>query len=333
VLLSTGPSVDGAARVVAVVPTLDVASPRLARLVRSVEQLDGREQLHLVIVVNTTSRYRTPHRTAPATTVRTTRLDTGLNLGFGGSIVFAAGLLPSAHVWVLQDDLELAPGCLTALLDLLGSRADLGAVSPTVVTPDRIVPQGTAGGMLDDEGRLATLLPRTDVAIDDYRPDEDADFLLSRGMLVRAEAWEAVGGMDPRYYPVNWTDVDLCARLRTGGWTTAVAPTANLTHERSASTPRPLGVATFRRNGELFRARRAGSGQAADVHPDIPRELLGAIAQEASALVFDLVGQADRIGPSIVRSALRRAARRWLERLGRPRLGRPRPARDPEPTG
>jgi len=298
-------------KVLAIVPTLDWGSARLARLIRSVEDLQGSDLLHLVVVVNTTSRYHAASSDAPDIAVRWTRLETGLNLGFAGSIVFASGLFPAAHVWALQDDLELDSGCLMALIGELESRADLGAVSPTVVTPAGIVPRATAGGILDADGRVASMLPTSDVGITTYKPDDDVDFIPSRGMLIRGEAWAAIGGMDPSFYPVGWTDVDLCARLRSRGWMTASSASATVQHAKAASTPQALGSITYRRNRELFRAKQEGALVQPTVHPDIPRELLETIAREASSLAFAL---SEQFG---LRFAIRQVVRSWAKGITR----------------
>lgn len=304
----TGPAGDGAAtaagraappRVVAIVPTLDVRSPRIEALLASMHELDGHEHVDLHVVVNTMSG---PTRRAaqptlvpdhsPGTPVRplvgASILETGLNLGFAGSIAFAAGRADFTHLWLLQDDLRLEAACLVALLRALDSDPGLGAVNPTVVDDTRVVLRRSTGGMLDVEGRIARYSPQRDVPLERYVPEDGLDFVMSRALLVRADAWHRVGGTDASFFPVGWTDVDLCTRLRDDGWRVGSSRDALIHHAKGASTPSALAVATFRRNGALHRARRAGATEPPAVHPEISRELLATVARSASALAFEL---------------------------------------------
>ena len=321
-------------RVLAVVPTLDVRAGRLGALCASIAAIDGRELLALTVVVNTTG-VTAPSAEGPARPMTrdgrgsdtaglrlpddATVLETGLNLGFAGSLMFAAGRTDFTHLWLLQDDLVIDPDCLTVLLDALADGPTLGAVSPTVVTAHGIVPRRSTGGKVGQDGRIARYCPPKDVAIHRYRPDAALDFVMSRGLLVRAEAWRGIGGADPRLYPVGWTDVDLCTRLRAHGWSIATEPRALVRHEKAASTPRALGVVTGERNRALHHAKVTGGAAPVPVHPDIPRELLATVAQSASSLAFDLAGRlTPRMVMFIALLRLRARVRRLVARLLRP---------------
>ena len=61
-------------------------------------------------------------------------------------------------------------------------------------------------------------------------------------MMIRREAFRAVGGFDERYF-LYWEDADLCRRLLSRGWRTAYVPQAVVTHHggrSSRSSLRPL---------------------------------------------------------------------------------------------
>ncbi len=312
-------------RVLAVVPTLDADSERLRRLLDTVRYQECRAPLHVLIVANRGSEppIEVVGRRVPEPPPGVSLVETGLNLGFAGSINFAATLEPFAWIWLLQDDLVLDPGCLRELLTAMDEDPSLGAVNPTRLTADGLVRRGHAGGMLDAEGNVEALLPRETIPLADYVPDASPDFLMSRGMLIRAEAWHQVGGMDARFYPVGWSDVDLCTRLRDAGWSIATIARATLTHEKGASTPSVLGAETFERNGRLHRAKRAGASERPAVHPAIPREALEIVAQAASALMLHLA--ADPIGlperprssfPARLGARIRAAVQRGRSRYG-----------------
>jgi hypothetical protein len=56
-------------------------------------------------------------------------------------------------------------------------------------------------------------------------------------MAIRAEVFRQVGGFDERM-PLAYNDVDLCMRLRAGGWRIIWTPAAELVHRESASLGR-----------------------------------------------------------------------------------------------
>jgi GT2 family glycosyltransferase len=291
-------------QILAVVPTLDLASPRLRRLLASLSAHGSTDELRVMIVINRgTALPIGPGPTGPGTLDGAEVVETGLNLGFSGSVNLAASMATFTRLWLLQDDVVVQPGCLTALGAALDAEPRLGAVSPTRVDAGGVVRRGHAGGILDAEGRVAAFLPRRSAPLEHYVPDEHLDFVMSRGMLIRAEAWDAIGGLDGRLYPVGWTDVDLCVRLRGEGWSVATTRDATVLHEKGSSTPRVLGAVTYERNGALVRAKLAGAVGRPQVHPAISREALEIVAQAASALALDL---STRAAP---RSALALAAR------------------------
>jgi GT2 family glycosyltransferase len=54
-------------------------------------------------------------------------------------------------------------------------------------------------------------------------------------MLVRREAFDAVGGFDERFF-LYWEDADLCRRLRDAGWRTVYHPGAAVDHVTGRSS-------------------------------------------------------------------------------------------------
>ncbi|MBN8605794.1 MAG: glycosyltransferase family 2 protein [Caulobacterales bacterium] len=63
-------------------------------------------------------------------------------------------------------------------------------------------------------------------------------------MLVRRDAFETVGGFDPRYF-CFFEDIDLCFRLRLGGWRILQAPDAVVTHVGGGTTNARSAFAEF----------------------------------------------------------------------------------------
>lgn len=62
--------------------------------------------------------------------------------------------------------------------------------------------------------------------------------------LLRKEAWESVGGFDESFAPAWFEDVDLCRRLREGGWRLLYFPGLFVYHRGGAALER-LGYQSF----------------------------------------------------------------------------------------
>jgi GT2 family glycosyltransferase len=72
-------------------------------------------------------------------------------------------------------------------------------------------------------------------------------------MMVRREAFEFVGGFDEEFV-VNYSDVDLCLRIRNSGWRIVYTPDARLLHHESYSHQRRIPRRDFERASELWSA-------------------------------------------------------------------------------
>jgi GT2 family glycosyltransferase len=79
-------------------------------------------------------------------------------------------------------------------------------------------------------------------------------------MLVRREAFEAVGGLDERDLTVAFNDVDLCLKMTRAGWKIIFMPDAVAEHRESISRGDDLDsvkIARFIYENEVMRQRYA----------------------------------------------------------------------------
>jgi N-acetylglucosaminyl-diphospho-decaprenol L-rhamnosyltransferase len=101
------------------------------------------------------------------------------------------------------------------------------------------------------------------------------EFIQGAALLLRREAFDAVGGFDQRFF-MYAEDADLCARLRDAGWRIGVCPEAVFVHVGGGST-RPEGA---RMRIELMRswlrliAKRDGMARADRARRWLRRALL-----------------------------------------------------------
>ena len=73
-------------------------------------------------------------------------------------------------------------------------------------------------------------------------------------LLIRAEAWRAGGGFDPRFF-FYWEEADLCRRVQEQGWRVVFEPAAEAVHLGGGSSGNPALLRQFFRSLYLFYAK------------------------------------------------------------------------------
>ncbi len=138
----------------------------------------------------------------------------------------------AAWYWILHEDVAAEPDCLAALLAAADRHTDAAILIPKAVAwndPGRLVAVGhrwAPGSPL-----VEPLDPgeRDQGQYDVERPVYAGD---SAGMLVRADVWESLGGLDPLIG--DWAaPADLCRRAWGSGHTVMFIPDAVVAHRRA----------------------------------------------------------------------------------------------------
>ncbi len=174
------------------------------------------------------------------------------NPGYGGAINAGVATLPAEVRWVLvsNPDVVLHPGVIDALV-AVGERDDrIGAIGPAVLNPD--------GTVYPSARRVPSLRTGVGHALfvnlwhDNpwtrrYRADgeavtaRDAGWLSGACLLVRREAFDAIGGFDDDYF-MYFEDVDLGYRLGKAGYRNRYEPDAAVTHVGAHTAARDSSV-------------------------------------------------------------------------------------------
>jgi GT2 family glycosyltransferase len=195
------------------------------------------------------------------------------NLGFGAAVNFVAARTESEFIAPANSDLRFAPGTIGRML-AVAADPTVGAVAPRLILPDGST-QGSihsfptlpftlaeASGALRRSRRLAGRWP-TPQAWDAERAGE-VPWAVGAFLLVRREAWDAVGGFDEQQW-MYAEDVDFCWRLAQAGWATRYEPLALVEHVEAAATSQHFGgerAPVWQRATYGCIARRKGLGYA-----------------------------------------------------------------------
>ncbi|MHB8612295.1 MAG: glycosyltransferase family 2 protein [Candidatus Dormibacteraceae bacterium] len=170
------------------------------------------------------------------------------NLGYGRAANLGLERCQGRFVLLLSSEVTVEPQAVGRMADFLLTRPDAGAVGPRLLMPS---------GRLDPDARRAFPLPRTlfyrTVGLSKlfpksprfgrynmgHLPESDVhemDTGTGACLMVRMAALDRVGFFDPRYFMYG-EDVDLCYRMKLGGWKVFYLPSAGATHHISPGTP------------------------------------------------------------------------------------------------
>ncbi len=185
------------------------------------------------------------------------------NLGYGRAANLGLERCQGRFVLLLSSEVTVDAQSVGRMADFLLTRPDAGAVGPRLVLPD---------GHLDPDARRAFPMPRTmfyrTVGLSKlfpksarfgrynmgHLPESDVhemDAGSGACLMVRMAALERVGFFDPRYFMFG-EDVDLCYRLKLGGWKVFYLPTAGATHHVSPATPEMERQMSYERHRSMW---------------------------------------------------------------------------------
>jgi len=180
------------------------------------------------------------------------------NIGFGAAVNRGVAAGNADSVLLLNPDAVIDSVALGRLRSALAADPQLAAAGPRI---------------RDDSGRLELSSGRTMSPINEAgfklvetlrriglverwlesRHDEDRETVALSGacMLLRRDAFEAVGGFDERFF-LYGEDVDLCRRLTVANWRLSYVAGATVLHTRGASAAaRPLASEIAYRRSQL----------------------------------------------------------------------------------
>ena len=188
-------------------------------------------------------------------------LVTGGNVGYGAAANLGASGAPHDWIVVANPDMTWSPGSLDELVAAGGRWPRAGSLGPAIRTPQgRLYPSARAFPSLG-RGTGHALLgwwwptnPWTrSYRAEGGRPVEaPAGWLSGACLLVRREAFEAVGGFDPAYF-MYCEDMDLGRRLADAGWANIYVPTAVVTHTGGHATSRQPRAMLAEHHRALYR--------------------------------------------------------------------------------
>jgi GT2 family glycosyltransferase/Flp pilus assembly protein TadD/glycosyltransferase involved in cell wall biosynthesis len=162
------------------------------------------------------------------------------NLGFAKACNQGASQASGKYLLFLNNDTEVQPGWLNALVEVLDQDNSVAAVGSKMLFPDKKIQH--AGVVIVDDQKLPDPLVARHIYYQQAHNYPQADkmstyqALTAACILVRKSAFDAVDGFDEQYWN-GYEDIDLCFKFQKKGWQLIYQPKSVVIHYESQSGP------------------------------------------------------------------------------------------------
>jgi GT2 family glycosyltransferase len=183
------------------------------------------------------------------------------NLGFARAVNIGANYAiehGATAILLLNNDALLLPDAVREFEDALARNPKLGVLTAKVCLTEAPDHLWAVGGHFT--GRRVENIGSGEKDIGAY-DDAPLDFVYGCAMLIRADVFRTLGGLDERFF-LYYEDIDFCLRARNAGWEVRMAPDAHALHEGSKSTRGTPSVKVYhhaRSRMLFFRQHLAGA--------------------------------------------------------------------------
>ncbi len=236
-----------------VVPAYDQIAHTLACLRALAES--GEHTAFEVIVVDDRSNDTTPAVLPDIEGLRYHRNDR--NLGFIGASNAGALLARGEFLVFLNNDTQVRPGWLDALIGTFERHPRAGLVGAKLIYPDGRLQE--AGGTVFSDGSGWNYGRFDDPTDPRYNHLREVDYCSGAAIAIRRELFTELGGFDPRYAPAYYEDTDLAMKVRARGLKVLYQPRSEVVHHEGISHGSDHGDTIknnqMTRNRELFEDR------------------------------------------------------------------------------
>ncbi|HRD79169.1 MAG: bifunctional riboflavin kinase/FAD synthetase [Saprospiraceae bacterium] len=162
-------------------------------------------------------------------------LDLGRNFGFAEGYNQALKTIPSPYLVLLNSDVEVTPGWLDPIIELMEHDRSIAAVQPKILSlndKSRFEYAGACGGWLDALGYpfcRGRIFAETELDEGQYDTVEDIFWASGAAFVIRKSLYEQLGGFDGSFF-AHSEEIDLCWRLKKAGYRIVVQPRSVVYH-------------------------------------------------------------------------------------------------------
>ncbi len=172
------------------------------------------------------------------------------NKGFAGGYNFGLNQIDADYFLIVNSDIEVTPGFIEPLIDLLENNPGIGICQPKLLaldSRDHFEYAGAAGGWIDrlglpfTRGRVLTSIEK-----DSGQYDDVVEVFWATGacMCFSSKLFHQTGGFY-EYYFMHQEDIDLCWRVRNMGFSIYACPASVVYHKGAGTLSWENSLKTF----------------------------------------------------------------------------------------
>ena len=252
----------------------------LIACLESLAQNAGSVPFEVVIVVNGSPE--AVRRFVQESVAGATVVESSVNRGVAGGYNLGRESARGEFIVLLHDDVEVLPGWLDALVQAADDTPAGGAVGSRALNPD---------GTLQSAGAVVRPDGTTELVKVDSQDPRRVDYCGSYSLLVRASTWDALGGLDERFFPAYHVDVDLGTAIRASGQFVLYEPRSHVIHHRwgVSADPRFRHFAGHRNHRRYVEKWLSGTpGTLSEAHPSSDADYLRLEIELRDAYIAEL---------------------------------------------
>ncbi len=172
------------------------------------------------------------------------------NHGFAKGYNMAMREIEAAYAVILNSDVEVQPGWLQPMVDLLEKNPGIAACQPKVLSHARknyFEYAGGAGGWLDKYGYPFAKGRIFDYCEEDrgqYDEEEPVFWASGASLFIRTDIFRKVGGFD-EYFFAHQEEIDLCWRIQRAGYKIYSCPSSVVYHVGGGTLPKGNSLKTY----------------------------------------------------------------------------------------
>ncbi len=160
-------------------------------------------------------------------------IDNAENLGFVGSCNAGAARAHGEYLVFLNNDTQVQPGWLEALIGTFEAYPDAGLVGSRLIYPDGR--QQEAGGIIFRDGSAWNYGHLDDPYKPQYSYLRECDYVSGASLAIRRDLFHRLGGFDEGFAPAYYEDADLAFRVRAAGYRVFYQPLSRVVHFEGVS--------------------------------------------------------------------------------------------------
>lgn len=154
------------------------------------------------------------------------------------------------YILLLNNDTEITPGAMSALVERLDSDEKLGTVGAKIVWPDGRLQE--AGSIIWSDGSCLGYGRGESALKPEYNYYRDVDYVSGTAIAFRRELFFQLGGIDRAFDPAYYEETDLCMKVISAGYRNGYEPRAEIYHYEFTSTGKERALSLMKLNHVKF---------------------------------------------------------------------------------